>query len=361
MTNCFRLRFAHASLAMVATAFTVASAPAQAGFLSDAIGKILTLPNYGPIPNLLDNQPVATDTCDVRNRAHTESATGDRIGVRQYGCVLNNRNVVFTVSIPKACETLHCGLIVDQHGATMNAEQQNKGTQLREWGWKAVGLGAPTPYIVVQPNMTDLLDNQTGQLDLKSVTGLPYTNELPALLTFVHNIVHALQVDPRRVHFHGFSRGGFTVDKVYCDPATRDLFASYVGSGAFLSCAVSRPFMQFIGLTDPNVALADAVAATFHRAGAQAQVLHESPNWTTPSLQFIGLKPVLTGKYQHVRYTLGEHKLEVLRHSGAAIPLAGHCLPRQGPADWLVCPADFDMGRKVVEFFIQNPVAPATP
>lgn len=344
-----------ASIAALALSLTLAGASAQAGALSDAITGILTAPTYGPLPNLLDNQPIATDTCDVSHRSHTESASGDRIGVRQYGCVVNQRNVVFTVSIPKACETVRCGLIVDQHGATMNAEQQNAGTHLREWGWKAVSEGAPTPYIVVQPNMTDLIDNVSGGIDLKSVTGLPYANELPALLTFVRNAMQSLQVDPKRVHFHGFSRGGFTADKLYCDPASRDLFASYVGSGAFLACPVTRPYMQFVGLTDPNVVMADAVVAQFKSAGAGTQLLAQSTNWTTPRLSFVGLKLVLTGKHQHVRYTLGDRKLEHLRHSGAAFPLAGHCLPHQGPAGWLVCPADFDMGRKVLGFFIQNP------
>lgn len=348
-------RLTRSSIATLAISLMFIGASAQAGALSDAITRILSAPTYGPLPNLLDNQPLATDACDVSNRAHTESALGDRIGVRQYGCIVNQRNVVFTVSIPKVCETVRCGLIIDQHGATMNAEQQNAGTHLREWGWKAVSEGASTPYIVVQPNMTDLVDNVSGSLDIKSVTGSPYANELPAVLTFVRNLMQSLEVDPKRVHFHGFSRGGFTADKLYCDPAVRDLFASYVGSGAFLTCAVSRPFMQLVGLSDPNVALADTAVALFKQAGASAQVLAQSSNWTKPNLGFVGAKLVLTGKHQHVRYTLGDRKLEHLRHSAAAFPLAGHCLPHQGRAGWLVCPADFDMGRKVLGFFIQNP------
>lgn len=328
---------------------------AQAGSLNDLIIKLLTASTYGPLPNLLDNQPIPTDGCDVSNRHHTESATGDAIGVRQYGCVINNRNVVFTVSIPKACETTSCGLIVDQHGATMNAEQENAGTHLREFGWKAVRYGASAPYIVVQPNMSDLIDNVTGQLDFASVMGLPYTHELPVLLAFVQNAVQALHVDPKRVHFHGFSRGGFTASRIYCDAATRDLFASYVGSGSFLGCAVSRPYMQFTGLTDPNTVLANAVVSKFQSGGANAQLLNQDANWQTPGLSLVGGKLTLTGKQQHMRYTQGSNKLEFVKHSGAALPLAGHCLPFQGPAGWLVCPATFDMGRKILDFFIQNP------
>lgn len=345
----------HAARCTVFATMAFMGVTAQAGSLNDLIIKLLTAPAYGPLPNLLDNQPVPTDTCDVSNRHHTESPTGDVIGVRQYGCVLNSRNVVFTVSIPKACETVSCGLIVDQHGATMNAEQENAGTHLREFGWQATRYGASTPYIVVQPNMSDLIDNVTGHLDVASVTGLPYANELPVLLSFVRNAVQALNVDPRRVHFHGFSRGGFTASRIYCDTATRDLFASYVGSGSFLGCAVTRPYMQFTGLTDPNTMLADAVVSRFKAGGARAQVLSEDANWQTPAISISGGKLTLTGKQQHMRYVQGMSKLEFVKHSGAALPLAGHCLPAQGPAGWLVCPATFDMGRKILDFFIRNP------
>lgn len=351
-------RIAHAlSLTLISASLSIATvATSQASTLNDLITKLISSPSYGPFPNLLDNQPIPTDTCELINRSSTESASGNSIGVRNYGCVINNRNVVFSVSIPKLCEAVACGLIVDQHGATMNAEQENNGTHLREYGWKAMNYGARTPYIVIQPNMTDLIDQVTNKVDLASVTGLPYTNELPALLTFVNNARTALHVDPRRVHFHGFSRGGFTASKIYCDPLTKGPFASMVGSGSFLGCAVDRPYMQFIGETDPNSLVAAGVAQHFVASGATSETLVQDPNWQVPALKFVQGKLNLVGKQRHVRYTQGGHVLDNVQHSGLAFPLAGHCLPNNGPAGWLVCPTNFDMGRKILDFFIQHPM-----
>ncbi|MDO9236994.1 MAG: hypothetical protein Q7U28_13305 [Aquabacterium sp.] len=356
--NTLPHRFAHIlTLSLISGGLTIStSAPSHASTLSDFLTKLISAPSYGPFPNLLDNQPTPTDTCNLIDRSNTETANGNNIGVRNYGCVINNRNVVFSVSIPKLCETVSCGLIVDQHGATMNAEQENNGTHLREYGQQAMRYGASTPYIVIQPNMTDLIDQVTNKVDLVSVMGLPYSNELPALLAFVANAKTALHVDPKRVHFHGFSRGGFTASKVYCDPKTKGQFASMVGSGSFLGCAVDRPYMQFIGETDPNSLVAAGVAQRFHSSGANREVIIQDANWQVPTLKFMAGKPTLVGKQQHLRYTLDGHVLENVQHSGLAFPLAGHCLPYDGPAGWLVCPTNFDMGRKILNFFIQHPM-----
>ena len=356
--NTLPHRIAHIlSLSLISAGLTISTcAPSHAGMLGDFLIKLISAPSYGPIPNLLDNQPTPTDTCTLINRSSTEAESGNSIGVRNYGCVINNRNVIFSVSIPKLCETVSCGLIVDQHGATMNAEQQNNGTHLREYGWQAMRYGARTPYIVIQPNMTDLIDQATNKVDPISVGGGAYTNELPALLAFVANARTALHVDPKRVHFHGFSRGGQTASKLYCDPQTKGQFASMVGSGGSLGCAVDRPFMQFNGKTDPNALAAAGVAQRFHSSGAKREVIIQDANWQVPTLKFMAGKPTPVGKQQHIRYTLDGHVLENVTHSGLVAPLAGHCLPYDGPAGWLVCPANFDMGRKILNFFIQHPM-----
>ncbi|MCX5849508.1 MAG: hypothetical protein NTW65_08670, partial [Deltaproteobacteria bacterium] len=231
------------------------------------------------IPNIIDNQPIATDDCVLTNHSTTEAPNGQSIGVRNYGCVLNGRNVVFTVSIPKLCETTSCGLIVDQHGATMNAAQQNAGTKLREYGWKAMQRGASTPYVVIQPNMTDLFDNATHTLDPISVMGGAYDNELPILMLFVQNAISALNIDQTRVHVHGFSRGAQTANALYCDPATKSIFASYVATGGAINCALDKPVMMINGLTDPNVLSANSVVDGFKDSGTTSELLAQDPNW----------------------------------------------------------------------------------
>lgn len=305
---------------------------------------------------LIDDQPAPTDACGVTNVATTESADGRSLGVRQYGCVVNNRNVVFTVSVPALCASMSCGLIVDQHGASMSAAQQNAGTKLREYGWKAMQRGASTPYIVIQPNMTDLFDNETGGLDPVSVMGGAYSNELPVLNAFLANAIGAFHIDPRRIHMHGFSRGAQTTNAYYCSAAGKALFASYAMSGGSTNCALEQPVMVINGSTDPNIFAAASVADNLAKeSGTMTTVLARDNNWQQPDLRFINWVWTPVGKQEHLRYRKGGVWLENIKHSGTAIPLAGHCLPVTTKAGWLVCTDTFEMGQKIIDFFIQHP------
>ncbi len=95
--------------------------------------------------------------------------------VRHYGCIDNNINVVWTVSIPKPCENGggNCGLIIDIHGALMDAKSEDLGSKLRHYGFHAQHYGAPTPFIVMQPNLSDLFDQHL-LLDINSIIGQAY-------------------------------------------------------------------------------------------------------------------------------------------------------------------------------------------
>ncbi|MDE2421102.1 MAG: hypothetical protein KGO49_07990 [Gammaproteobacteria bacterium] len=303
---------------------------------------------------LVDNQPTATDSCDFSNSNTTESADGTMLGVRQYGCSSNAHYVVFTVTIPKACKTVSCGLILDIHGATMNAAEENAGTKLQYYGWKAPQYGASTPYIVIQPNLTNLFDTQNDTLDPLSVMGGAYNNELPIISQFVNNVIQALHVDNKRIHVHGFSRGAQTANVFYCNNSS--LYASYAMTGGEATCAITRPLMMTNGLTDPNVTLAAAVTAAF-AANPQTvtSVVAEDPSWQTPNLTYTSSGWVPVGKQSHKRYTQGSLILENVKHSGASYPLAGHCLPVTTPPGWLVCQDTFNLGENLINFFIQNP------
>lgn len=329
--------------------------PAQASWLAGAFAKIVQSPSYVIVPNVLDNQPRPTEGCDPGPRRHTQAGAGQAPGVRHHGCVQNGRNVVFTVSVPRACETRSCGLIVDQHGATMNAQMQDRGTRLRAYGRDAEHFGAQSPYIVVQPNMTDLSDDASGRLDLESVVGGAYANELPILVGFVRQAIVAWGVDTKRVHFHGFSRGGSTANALHCEASTRDIFASYAVSGAGLGCAPASPTIQINGLADPRVQDADKAVQAFKQQGASSQTIASDPNWQRPKLVFQDMRLDLVGGHEHTRHVLSGLALENVRHSGAYAPTAGHCLPAKGAPSWLVCSATFDMGRKILDFFIQHP------
>ena len=212
---------------------------------------------------LIDSQPSPEDSCPISLAGSTENADGS-VGVRHYGCDAYGTNVVYTVAIPPGCEMGGCGLIYDNHGASMNAAQQNAGTHLREFGWSATDRGAATPYVVVQPNLTDLFDE--GGLDPNSVAGGAYTNELPNILYFVDHVIAVLNVDRDRTHMYGFSRGASTASAIYCNATNRNLFASYAVGGGGISCDIDAPLLILNGINDPgkmplNNALEDSVKA----------------------------------------------------------------------------------------------------
>lgn len=304
---------------------------------------------------LIDDQPIADDSCPISITSSTASTDGN-VGVRHYGCSVEGTNVVYTVAIPPGCENGGCGLIFDNHGATMSAAQQNSGTQLREYGWTAPSRGASTPYIVVQPNLTDLFDGDS-ILDPSSVVGGAYANEMPNILYFVNHVIDVFQVDEARTHMYGFSRGASTTSAVYCNVATRSLFASYAVGGGGISCALDAPLMIVNGISDPgkmpmNNALEDEVKAI---SGYTKTVLVQNSNWSTPKWEFTLWGFKRKGQHRHIRLQANDIVLESIKHSGSTFPAAGHCHAVDEYNGWLTCYADMDTGAKLIDFFIQNP------
>ena len=356
-----------ASLAVLALSSAEVCAQSLSTVLDQQAAKVIDLvlatPIYGALlASVLENQPSATDTCAMLDVSTTESADGQSIGVRNYGCMVTSDDyVVFSVSIPKLCATQSCGLIVDQHGATMNAAIQDSGTQLRNYGWKAMARGASTPYIVIQPNITDLVDNDSDDetTDVSSIVGQGYDDELPGVLQFVKTAIARLHIDPKRVHYHGFSRGAITAEDIYCNAATSGLFASYaLTGGGMVNCAFNgKPVLVVNGETDPIDFLeSNDLDAQKVAAGASATVVVQDAAWSMPILQLTPAGLVLVGRQQDTVLRWGNQVLENVNHSGATMPLAGHCLPRlTRTPGWFVCPANFDLGQKVIDFFIQHP------
>lgn len=304
---------------------------------------------------LIDDQPAAQDSCPVSVIASTETDSGG-VGVRQYGCMVEGANVVYTVAIPPGCEQGGCGMIFDNHGATMSAASENAGTQLREYGWHATDRGAPTPFIVVQPNLTDLFDSEL-ILDWASVTGGAYQNELPNILYMVNHLASVFQVDTQRMHMYGFSRGAATTSAIYCDAGTRNLFASYAVGGGGINCALDAPLMIINGIGDPgkmdlNNALEDSVKAT---SGYAKTVIVKDPNWSSPTWDWTWTGVYRKGRHRHIRLQAGDLLLESIKHSGSTFPALGHCHPVDEHNGWLTCYANMETGTKLVDFFIQNP------
>lgn len=303
----------------------------------------------------VDNQPLAFRSCPLDKPVSTESLFG-RIGSIQVACTVNGVNAVYTVTVPPGCEKGGCGLILDVHGMSMNASQENAGTKLREFGWTAKQYGAPTPFIVVQPNLTDVFDSQK-IIDLDSFAGGAYYNEIPNINYFVNHLFFTYRVDTRRAHMYGFSRGGNTVNAVYCEMGLSGLFASYAMGGQDFRCTPDKPLLMISGDSDGRhpTAIADAEARVLAMGGSKTATIVNDPGYATPRYVWTLAGIQRQGRHHHARYQLGNFRLETIRHSGSTLPMEGHCHPSQSWNSWLVCHANMETGRKIIDFFIQNP------
>lgn len=304
---------------------------------------------------LIDNQPLATKSCPLDRAVSTESWFG-RIGSINVKCVVDNIDVVYTVTVPPGCEKGGCGLIFDNHGMSMNAMQENAGTKLRQFGWTATRYGAPTPFIVVQPNLTDVFDRYK-IIDTDSFAGGAYYNEVPNIAYFTQHMYDVYKVDRRRTHMYGFSRGGNTVNAIYCELGLRDLFASYAMGGQDFRCALDKPILIMSGDDDLNHpdAIANAEAQVKAMSGVVSKTIFNDPGYSTPNWVFTWGGLQRKGRHHHMRFTVGGKIMETIRHSGSTLPLLGHCHPTSDYNNWLNCYANMETGRKLIDFFIQNP------
>lgn len=124
------------------------------------------------------------------------------------------QGLVFDLHIPAACAKGGCGLVIDVHGATMDAAMQDYNTDLR-------ALGEKMGYVVVQPNAMP-----------PPPTSAWITADDAVVLAFAKSAIATLAIDAKRVHFTGFSQGGWMGWRLVCKQP--ELFAS-VAIGAACS------------------------------------------------------------------------------------------------------------------------------
>lgn len=304
---------------------------------------------------LVDNQPLAFRSCPLDKAVSTQSLLG-HVGSINVACTVNGINVVYTLTVPPGCEKGGCGLILDTHGMSMNANQENAGTKLRQFGWAARQYGAPTPFIVVQPNLTDLFDREK-ILDFDSVAGGAYYNEIPNITHFINHLITLYRVDSKRTHMYGFSRGGNTVNAFYCELGLSRTFASYAMGGQDFRCVPDRPLLMILGDGDSRHpgAIRDAEARVMALGGVKTTAIVNDPGYASPRYVWTWAGLQRQGRHHHMRYQAGDFILETIRHSGSTLPMQGHCHPSTDYNSWLVCHANMETGRKVMEFFIRNP------
>jgi polyhydroxybutyrate depolymerase len=257
--------------------------------------------------------------------------------MRSFSCA----GIGYTVTIPPACPSGGCGLILDVHGATMNAAMEEANTQLRV---AAPKLG----FVVIQP---------TAPGKVPSTSWTPFTDDVKVHAVLVEAI-DVLGIDKRRVHMAGFSQGGMMTSRFLCRHA--DLFAS-VAPAAGTGCsfigvdAPSRevPMLYMHGTTDLLVAFAQGTA---QRDAAIAA-------WKMTG----GTTVASDGKYSWKRWTSPKGTvLEFIQHDykASSLSLQGHCYPgstdkgaEPGQLFPFAClPSNaFVWGDEVLKFFVAHP------
>lgn len=247
----------------------------------------------GPLPD--DAGPPAAEGCITRVDAGHHVFTCDGVDI--------------DVEVSAACAMGGCGLILDVHGATMDADSEDANTNLR-------ALGPAHGYVVAQPTAP-------GRNALGTSWDPPADN--PKVFGFVTLAMRAFRIDPDRVHVTGFSQGGFMSWRMLCDHA--DVFASVAPAAAcgslFRGCAFTGsarpsreiPVLYMHGTRDNIVsgcygAQRDAVVSGWSMTPESTVSMDSGHTWT--------------------RYTSASGNVfEYIQHDYSAYStiLGGHCMP----------------------------------
>jgi len=247
--------------------------------------------------------------------------------------------VTYDVEIPALCAAGGCGVVLDVHGYTMNAAQEDTATGMR-------ALGTQHGYVVVQP----------------SAPGVPASwdqaTHTPLIFSFVSDVATALLTDPKRAHVMGFSQGGGMTWRMVC--AHADFFASASPMSGILGCEFTAPnvpsrevpVLQVHGHKD-NVVSFTSVAVPL-RDGALAY-------WGDGA----GVVFDSNATHKATRYlTAAGTPFEFWEHdySAGSAFLGGHCSP--GGADVGASPfqfgcadaGQFNYGQVAMAFFLAHPL-----
>ena len=270
-------------------------------------------------------------------------------GVQHVTC----SGVALTIAAPVACVSQPCGIILDIHGLSMNAEVEDANTRLRANG-NAAG------YVVVQPDAPQS----------SSLGPTWFDSDDAAVWSAFTSVRGAFATDAKRVHVTGFSQGGYMTWRLIC--AHADVLASAAPGAAGQAGCPAGNFngsCSFAGADKPSSPI-DVLFV----AGTKDAIV---PAWcSAPQVASVvaawgGQKQKIAGDitYERDRYVGNAgNTFEVLTHAYATDPFGplatnqGHCMPgadaHTGTVwDALGCtaPNAFVWGQEVLAFFIAHP------
>jgi predicted peptidase len=266
--------------------------------------------------------------------------------------------------LTQECIDHACGLVVDVHGWLSNPDEQEGRSNL---AWAAMENGG---YIVVQP----------GELSKPS----SWNPEIhyAVVFEFMQQAMDAFDVDRDRVHFSGFSQGGYMTWKFICD------HPDIIASAAPISATETHCFRTGTGpsrkvpilfvsgtkdilipyyitdnawsvnetlvsvMYDYDMVTVDADAYLFSEGGDIVVDETGRINIADENVQFEIVNGSEDNSYLWTRYTSPDNiAFEHLRHDN------GHVYPDN--PDSLIFPEEptvwFSVGEAVLRFFAQNP------
>ncbi|MFO0679718.1 MAG: hypothetical protein U0169_24545 [Polyangiaceae bacterium] len=299
--------------------------------------------------------PVPTGCLDAVN-------AGDHV----YTC----EGLKFDVTVPKACESNACGLVVDVHGLTMNGAMEERNTGLRS-------LAATYGVVVMQPSANGA--PPLSSWDLGGADDVKVWNTMKLAMNAWH-------VDVDRVHFTGFSQGGGMTWRFLCKHA--DALASVAPAAMTLYEGQASMACTFTGTDVPSrevdvlymMGTKDTLATDM--TGAKPLPIQDAvvAHWKLPPLAVIasgdGFRRRRTTSakgtvFEHLEHDWVAPKVE-LDLLVKKITLGGHCYP--GSTDTKTDKAallpgqlfpfgcegtmPFSWGEEVMKFFAAHPRKP---
>jgi poly(3-hydroxybutyrate) depolymerase len=253
--------------------------------------------------------------------------------------------LVFELNVGESCLTQACGLIMDVHGFGMNGP-------LMEGHTKLAALATSEGYIVVQPSapgaiLTSAWNNTHDELVYK----------------IMHRVIDVFHVDRKRVHFDGYSMGGWMTWRFICKHSDELASAAPIAAGAGPvgnSCAFAGeempareiPIFYTHGRTDGLVPFTGAVTERDALLAA----------W------YPGVSPTVVAEasdYKWERWTNANGAVfEFAQHDWTcdfvlgATQLKGHCFPGSEHKPIVGCGTDnaFNWGQEVLKFFKAHPM-----
>lgn len=240
------------------------------------------------------------------------------------------------LTVPDACGSTACGLIVDVHGFGMNGPTQDLHTELSD-------IATRQGFIVLQPS-APLGDSGFSSWSAEN------DSQVLAILNRIRRSFHVMDA---RIHMTGYSQGGFMTWRFLCDRP--ELFGSVAplaaGSGTCFGEQVPAEQVDVLyghGTTDGLVDF----------SGATTTVDRVVDGWAMEGPETVSRD----AGHEWSRYTSSEGtRFEFIQFEWetsfvlGTSPLLGHCFP--GSDQFVGCGTDttFHWGEEITRFFLEHP------